>query len=109
MTAAESVEVVLYRGVILLVCSLDTALSHHCVSVTDTKLCNDHYVSACIVSLDSAGRTCSAAADNEYVYVVIDLGDINLICHKAACGMEHLGELNRSLLTLVGTDLDLSK
>ena len=109
MSASESIEVVLYGRIVLLVCSLDTALSHHRVGVTDTQLRYDHNVGACVVSLDRAGRTCSAAADNEYVYVVIDLADINLICHKAACGVEHLGELYGSLLTLVGADLDLGK
>ena len=71
MSAAESIQIVLYRGVIFLVCCLDTALCHHGVGITDTQFCDDHNVCACLVSFDRSGRTCSAAADHQHVHVII--------------------------------------
>ena len=85
MSAAEAVQIMLYRRIILFICSLDTALCHHCVGITDTKLCNDHNVCTCIVCFNGTGRTCTATADHKYVYVIINFCKVNLFVDQTAC------------------------
>ena len=105
MTSAVSVDVVDSRGIVGLISSLDTALSHHCVSIADTELCNDHYVSAAVVSLDSCGRTCSAAADDENVNIVLGVLKVDLGGIDTAVSLEKSSQLVGNLLALVGADL----
>ena len=89
VSAAEAVQVMLYRGVVFFVCCLDSAFCHHGVGVTDTKLGNDHNVCACIVCFDGTGGSCSAAADYKDIYVIIDFVKINFFVHQTAFRMKH--------------------
>ena len=107
VTAAVSVDIVDSRGVVGLVGSLNTAFSHHSVSVTDTELCNDHYVCAAIVSLDSCGRACSAAADNENVNIVLGIFKVDLCGIDTAVSLKESSKLVGNLFALVRTDLEL--
>ena len=109
VSAAESVEIVLNGRVVGLICSLDTALSHHSVSITNTELCNDHYVSARLVSLDRCRAACAAAADYENVNVIIYLIKVDLLAEDTAIGVKELTKLARNLFALVGTNLDLNE
>ena len=85
MSAAEAVQIMLYRRIILFIRCLDTALCHHCVGITDTKLCNDHNVCTCVVCLNGTGRTCTAAADYKYIYIIINFCKINFFVDQTAC------------------------
>ena len=85
MSAAEAVQIMLYRRIILFVCSLDTALCHHCVGITNTKLCNDHNVCTCIVCFNGTRRTCTATADHKYIYVIINFCKVNFFVDQTAC------------------------
>ena len=73
VAAAERVEVMLNRGIVLFIGSLNAAFCHHRVRITDAQLCHDHDLRTCVVRLNSCGSTCAAAADDEHVGVVIDL------------------------------------
>ena len=99
----------LYRRIILLVSCLDAALCHHGIGITDTKLRDDHNISACIVGLNGTGRACSAAADHQHIHVIIDFCKIDLLIHQTAGGMKHFCQLQRSLLTFIRTYFDLCK
>ncbi len=72
VAAAEGVEIVLNRGIVLFIGSLNAAFCHHRVRITDAQLCHDHDLRTCVVRLNSCGSTCAAAADDEHVGVVID-------------------------------------
>ena len=77
MSAAEGVQIMLLGRIVFLIRSLDSALCHHSVGVADTKLCHHHHIGACLMCLDSRGRTGSAAADNQNVHIVIHVIQIN--------------------------------
>ena len=77
MSAAEGVQIMLLRRIIFLIRSLDTALCHHGVGVTDTKLGHHHNVGTCLMRLDSCGRTGSAAADDQNIHIIIYFIQIN--------------------------------
>ena len=55
MSAAEAVQIMLYRRIVFFVSCLDSAFCHHGVGITDTKLGHDHYVGTCIVCFDGTG------------------------------------------------------
>ena len=109
MSAAEAVQIMLYRRVIFFICCLDSAFSHHGVGITDTQFGNDHNICACVMCFDGTGRTCSTATDNEYIHIIIYFFDIYFISHQTACGMKHICQLQRSFLTFVRPYFDLSK
>ena len=109
MSAAKAVQIMLYRRIVLLICSLNAAFRHHRIGITDTELCYDHNISACIVRFDGAGGTGSAASDHQYVYVIVNLCNINILICDTACGVEHLGQFKRRFLSLVRSYLDLRK
>ena len=71
MSAAKAVQIMLYRGIIFFIGSLNAAFCHHRVRITDAQLCHDHDLRTCVVRLNSRGSTCAAAADDEHVGVVI--------------------------------------
>ena len=85
MSAAEAIQIMLYRRIVLFVSCLDTTFSHHCIGITDTKLCNDHNVSTCIMCFDCTGRTCTAAADHKYIYIIINFCKVNFFVDQTAC------------------------
>ena len=85
MSAAEAVQIMLYRRIVFFVSCLDSAFCHHGVGITDTKLCNDHNVSTCIMCFDCTGRTCTAAADYKYIYIIINFCKVNFFVDQTAC------------------------
>ena len=85
MSAAKTVQIMLYRRIVLFVSCLDTTFSHHCIGITDTKFCNDHNISTCIMCFDCTGRTCTAAADHKYIYIIINFCKVNFFVDQTAC------------------------
>ena len=102
MTAAESVNVVDRRGIVGLVSRLNSALRHHGVGVTDTKLGDNHGVCPCIESLDRCRGACSAAADDENVNVIFRVRKVDILTENTACTLEKMTKLRRNLFALVG-------
>ena len=84
MSSSKAVQIMLYRGIIFFICCLDPTFCHHGVGITDTELCNDHYVSTCVVSLDGTGRACTATADDQYIYIIIDFCKIHFFVEQTA-------------------------
>ena len=84
MSASKAVQIMLYRGIIFFICCLDPAFCHHGVGITDTELCNDHNVGTCVVGLDGTGRACSATADDQYIYIIIDFCKIDFFVEQTA-------------------------
>ncbi len=101
MSAAESVKEVDSRRIVRLISSLNTALSHHCISVTDTKLCNDHCLYARFVSLDSCGSTCAAAADDKHICLIIRSRKVYISSRYPALALKKCSQLCRNLIALV--------
>ena len=87
MSAAESVKEVYCRRIIGLVSSLDSALCHHSVCVAYTELCDDHCLYSGLVSLDSCGCTCSAAAYDEHICLIVRLCEVYISCGNAALAL----------------------
>ena len=85
MSAAKTVQIMLYRRIILFISCLDSTFSHHCIRITDTKFGNDHNICPCVVCLDRTGRTCTTATDDKYIYVIINFCKINFFVHQTAC------------------------
>ena len=106
VAAAERVEVMLNRGIVLFIGSLNAAFCHHRVRIADAQLCHDHDLRTCVVRLNSCGSTCAAAADDEHVGVVIDLRQIDRVVEQTAVGVQQVTKLLRYLLTLVRADLN---
>ena len=104
VSAAVSVEEVLGGRIVGLVGSLDAALSHHGVRVSDPELGDDHGVGAGVGGLDGAGASGSAAADDEHVDVILGSGQIEVETRDAGLALEELIELGGDLLALVGAD-----
>ena len=52
MSAAESIKEVYRRRVIGLVSSLYSSLSHHCICITDTELCDNHCLYSGLISFN---------------------------------------------------------
>ena len=105
MAAAEGVEEVDGGRIVLLVGSLDAAFGHHSVGVADAELGDDHRLGARVVGFDGRGSARAAAADDEDVNVIFDVGEVDILRLDAAVGLEELAELMRDLLALVGADL----
>ena len=82
MSASKAVQIMLYRGIIFFICCLDSAFCHHGIGITDTELCDDHNVGTCVMSLDGTGRACSATADDEYIYIIIDFCKIDFFVEQ---------------------------
>ena len=101
VTAAESVEEVDSGRIVGLVSGLDSALSHHSVSVADTELGDYHSLHARLISLYSRGSTCSAAADDEHIGVVVGRSEVNVSRADTALSLQELSELSRHLIALV--------
>lgn len=109
MAAAKSVQIVLHRGVVLLIRRLNTALCHHGVGVSNPQLGNNHYLSPCLMCFNSSRSACPAAADDQYVHIIIDPLQIYRMVKQAAVGMEQMPQFCRYLLAFIGTDLDFRK
>ncbi len=107
MSAAESVKVMLYRGIIFLVGSLDAALGHHGIGVADAKLRHDHDVCSGLMSLDGRGCSRSAASDDQHIHIVIHLIQVDIYAQKTAVGVKEMPQLARRLLPLIRPDPDL--
>ena len=73
MPAAKCIEIMLYRRVIFFVRCLDTAFRHHCICIADAKLCHNHDIRSRLMCLDRCRSTCSAAADDEHIHVIVNL------------------------------------
>ena len=71
MSASKSVQIMLDRRIIFLVRRLDAALCHHGVGVADPKLGDDHHIRSGFICLNGCGSACAAAADHQYVHVII--------------------------------------
>ena len=109
MSAAEAIQIVLYRRIILLICCLDSSLCHHCIGITDSKLGYDHNVCSGVVRLNGTGRTCSTATDHKHIHIIINFCKVDLLMEQTAGGMQHLCQLQRCLLSFVRSHLDLGK
>ena len=104
MSAAESVEEVLSRGVTGFISSLDTALSHHGVGVAHSQLGDDHGFCTVVVCLDCSGSTGSAAADDQDIDIVVRVGEVDLIGVDAGVRLEDSSQFQRDLVALIGAD-----
>ena len=109
MSAAKCIEIMLYRRVIFFVRCLDTAFRHHCVGIADAKLCHNHDIRSRLMCLDRCRSTCSSAADDEHIHVIVNLREIDVILQKTAVGMQHMHQLFVRLLAFVRSYLDLLK
>ena len=105
VTTTQSIQIMDCRRVIFFISSLNTTFSHHSVSITDTQLGNDHYVSTVLVSFDRSSRTCTATTDYQYIYIIIDLVQINFQLFYTAVSLQQSSQLSGNLLTFVGTNL----
>ena len=101
VTAAECVDIVLCRGIVRLIRSLNTALCHHCICVTDSEFCDNHSACAVIVSLDSCGCTCSAAADNKNINIIVNLVEVDFFIFYSAVCLKKSGKFKRHLFALI--------
>ena len=63
MSAAESIQIMLYRRVIFFVSSLDSTFRHHGVGIADTKFRNNHNIGSRLICFNRSRSTGSAAAD----------------------------------------------
>ena len=93
MSAPKAVQIMLYRGIIFLICCLDTAFCHHGIGVSNPKFCYDHHIGACIVGFDGTGRAGAAAADDKHVYIIINFRNINIFVQNTAGRVEHFCKL----------------
>ncbi len=75
MSAAEGIQIMSLRRIILLIRRLDAALRHHGIGVTDTKLRHHHHIGACLVSLDS--RRGTGSADDQHIHIISRMIQIN--------------------------------
>ena len=107
MAAAVRIKEMLCRGVVLLVSSLDAALSHHCVRITGTKLCGNEDLCAGLICLDRRRAACSAAADDQDIDIICRMLKIDIALVYTRMSLQHISELVRSLLALVRADLQL--
>ena len=73
MPAAKCIKIMLYRRIIFFIRCLNAALCHHCICIADTKLRHDHNIRACLMCLNCCGSTCSAAADDKHIHIIIEL------------------------------------
>ena len=87
MTAAESIQEVLGRGVAGLVGSLDAAFGHHGVGIADAKLGHDHDPGAVVVCFDGSRSAGSAAADDQHIGLVVGMLQIDFGIQNAGIGL----------------------
>ena len=104
VSAAECIEIMLCRGVVLFVCCLDSTFCHHGVCITNSQFGGNHNVCASLVSLDSCRRTCSTGTDNQYIYVIIYFVKVDVNTEDTAVGLQQIAELCRNFLAFVRTD-----
>ena len=109
MSAAEAIQIVLYRRIILLVCCLDSAFCHHGIGIADSEFGYDHNVCACVMCFNGTGRTCSTAADYKHIHIIINFCKVNLFMNQPTRGMQHLCQFQRCLLSFIRPYLDLGK
>ena len=109
MAASEAIQIMLYRGIVFFICCLDSSFCHHGIGITDTKLCYDHNICTGIMCLNCTGRTCPATTNDQYIYIIINFGKVNLFLHKTACRMKHICQLQWSLLTFIRSHFNLCK
>ena len=109
MAAAKSVKVVLGRRVVGLVGSLDSAFGHHCVGVANAELCDKQNFGAGLAGHNRGAGSRSASADYKNISLVVDVVKVDFFGLDAGLGLKHFGQFNRSLLSLVGADLEFHK
>ncbi len=102
VAAAISVKEVLGRGVVGLRCTLDAAFRHHRVRVAEAELGRHEHGSSGVVRFDGGGTTGTAGADDQHVYVIVDVGQVYIANMDAALAHEGLGELRVDFVALVG-------
>ena len=93
MAAAVSVQEVLGGGVIGLRGALDAAFRHHRVRVAEAELGRHEHGSSGVVRFDGGGTTGTAGADDQHVYVIVDVGQVYIANMDAALAHEGLGVL----------------
>ena len=109
MSAAKTIQIMLYRRIIFFICCLDSSFRHHCIGITNTKFCNDHDICTCIVGFNGTGRASSATANDKYINIIIYFCKIYRFTHQTTCRMKHCCQLKWSFLTFIGPHFDLCK
>ena len=107
VSAAESVKIVLCRGIVRLVRRLNSAFRHHCVGVSDAELCCKKDIRSCLACHDCGRCSGSASADYENVRLIVNVGKVDVLRLKARFRLKHCRKLNRRFLSLVRSDFKL--
>ena len=105
VTAAECIDKVNCGRVVRFVRRLNTALRHHRVRIPHTELGHDHDGCTGAVCFDCRSSTCTAAADDQHIGIVIGLRQIDTVSGDAAVRLQHIRKLMRNAVAFVRTDL----
>ena len=105
VTAAKGIQIMLRRGIVALIRSLNTALGHHRVGIAHTQLGNYEDVCTAVMCFQRSGSTGAAATDNQHINVIVHFFQIKLYILQAAFALQQLCQFYRHLLALVGTNL----
>ena len=109
MSAAETVQIMLYRRIVFLISCLNAAFRHHGICVTDAQFGDDHNICTCIVCFNGTGRACTASADYQDIHIIVNLGKVNLLILDTACRVEHMSQLTWCSFSFIWTHLDFCK
>ena len=105
VTAAKGIQIMLRRGIVAFIRSLNTALGHHRVGIAHTQLGNYEDVCTAVMCFQRSGSTGTAATDNQNINVIVHFFQIKLYILQAAFALQQLCQFYRHLLSLVWTNL----
>jgi hypothetical protein len=109
MPAADHVEVVdAGRVLVALGGGLDAALGHHGVGVAVAELGGQDHLGALLLGEQGGRAAGAAAADDEHVRLVLDLGQVDLRGVDAALRLEQVHHLVGDVVALGRAHLDLA-
>ena len=105
MTAAKGIQIMLRRGIVALIRSLNTTFGHHRIGIAHTQLGNYEDVCTTVMRFQRCGSTGAAATDNQNINVIVHFFQIKIYILQAAFALQQLCQFYRHLLALVGTNL----
>ena len=86
--------------------SRDAPFRHRGVGVAQAEFGDDHDVGAAVIRFDRRGRARAAAADDEHVYVVIGIFQIDLFAQHAGAPLQERGEFVQDFAPFIGAGFE---